>query len=102
MTKEHDKHLRLVLQCLWEHKLWEIVEIISTIHCLWYVISREGIVVHPMMLEDIMEWHVLKNILGVCNILVLEGYYQRFVEGFSKIANSIMELQEEKQEVCMD
>jgi hypothetical protein len=68
--EEHDELLRLVLQCLREHKLWETVEMLSRIHCLGHVISDEGIVVDPMKVEAIMEWPALTNVPGVCNFWV--------------------------------
>lgn len=40
-----------------------------------------------------MEWPVLKNAHKVQNFMGLVGYYQRFLEGFSKIAKPITTLQ---------
>jgi hypothetical protein len=57
------------------------------------VISGEGIVVDPAKVEAIMEWPASTNITDVRNFMGLAGYYRRFVEGFSKIANPITELQ---------
>jgi hypothetical protein len=66
-TKEHDEHLRLVLQCLREHKLFGKLSKCSfyqsRIHYLGYVISDEGIVVDPAKVEAIMEWHAPTNVL---------------------------------------
>ena len=57
-----------------------------------YVISGEGIDVDPMKVEAIMEWNALTNVPKVCSFMGLVGYYRRFIEGFSKIANPIKEL----------
>jgi hypothetical protein len=65
----------------------------SKIHYLGHTISGEGIAVDPMKVEAIMEWPAPTNVLKVDNFMGLEGYYQWFVEGFSKIANPITELQ---------
>jgi hypothetical protein len=60
---------------------------------LEHIISREGIVVDPTKVEAIMEWPAPMNVQEVCSFMGLAGYYQRFIEGFSKIENPIMELQ---------
>jgi hypothetical protein len=46
-----------------------------------------------MKVEAIMEWITLENVQEVCNFMGLTGYNRRFIEGFSKISNPIMELQ---------
>ena len=63
------------------------------IHCLGHVISGEGIAVDPAKVEAIMEWPAPMNVTKVHNFMDLAGYYRRFVEDFSKIANPITELQ---------
>jgi hypothetical protein len=100
MIEEHDEHLRLVLQCLREHKLYGRLSKCSfyqsRIHYLGHVISGEGIVVDPAKVEAIMEWTVSTNVTEVCSFMSLVGYYRRFVEGFSKIENPITKLQKKK------
>jgi hypothetical protein len=49
--------------------------------------------VDPMKVEAIMEWPAPTNVPEVCSFMGLAGYYRWFVEGFSKIANPITELQ---------
>jgi hypothetical protein len=43
--------------------------------------------------EAIMEWTAPKNVPEVRSFMVLAGYYRWFIDGFSKIANPITELQ---------
>jgi hypothetical protein len=50
----------------------------------------------PVKVEAIMEWHAPMNIPKVHSFMGLAGYYWWFIEGFSKIENSITELQKKK------
>ena len=77
--EEHDDHLRLVLQCLRENKLygklskWSFYQ--SKIHYLRHVISGEGIVMDPAKVGAIMEWLALTNVSAVHSFMGLAGYY---------------------------
>jgi hypothetical protein len=111
MMEEHDEHLRLVLQCLRENKLYGKLSKCSfyqsKIHYLGHVISDEGITVDPTKVEAIMEWPAPTNVPEVRSFMGLAGYYRWFVEGFSKIENPITELQKKNKkfvwtEKCME
>ena len=56
------------------------------------VISAEGISVDPQKIEAIVNWKPPTNVSEVRSFLGLEGYYKKFVEGFSKIATPLTNL----------
>lgn len=88
--------MRIVLSCIREHQLYGMLSKISLfqkkIHYLGHIISGEGILVVPEKVKAVMEWPILKNAHEVWSFMGLTGYYQRFVEGFSKIAKPITTL----------
>jgi hypothetical protein len=95
--EKYNGHLRLVLQCLRENKLYGKLSKCSfyqtKIHYLGHIISGEGIALDPTKFEAIMEWPTSTNVQEVRGFMGLVGYYRHFVEGFSKISNPIRELQ---------
>ena len=97
MKEEHDEHLQIILQILREHKLYakfskcEFYK--DKIQYLGHVISKEGISVDPDKIKAINQWHVPKDVIDVRSFMGIMGYYQKFIEGFSKIVNPITSLQ---------
>jgi hypothetical protein len=60
---------------------------------LGHIISKDGIVVDPEKIESIREWYVPRNVTEVRSFMGFEGYYRRFIEGFSKIVHPNTSLQ---------
>nr|GFA03826.1 putative reverse transcriptase domain-containing protein [Tanacetum cinerariifolium] len=56
----------------------------------------QGIHVDPAQIESIKDWASLKTTTEIRQFLGLVGYYRRFIEGFSKIANSMTKLTQKK------
>jgi hypothetical protein len=73
--KDHDKNLRLVLQCLRENKLYGKLSKVSfyqlKIHYLGHVISDKGIVMDPTKVEVILEWPAPTNVPRVHSFMSL-------------------------------
>ena len=96
-TEEHEKHLRLVMQVLREHQLYAKLSKCSfyqgRIHYLGHIIFEEGVTVDPEKIRAIMEWPTPKNVSKVISFMGLDGYYRRFIKGFSKLAHPITSLQ---------
>jgi hypothetical protein len=95
--EEHEKHLRMVLQALREHRLYAKLSKCSfyqkKIHYLGHIVSKDGILVDPEKIEVIREWSMPKNVMEVRSFMGLDGYYRRFITGFSRISHPITSLQ---------
>ncbi|GJR54363.1 putative reverse transcriptase domain-containing protein [Tanacetum coccineum] len=70
--KEHEEHLKAILELLKKEKL--------------------GIHMDPAKIESIKDWASPKTPTEICQFLGLAGYYQRFIEGFLKITKSMTKL----------
>ncbi|GJR67634.1 putative reverse transcriptase domain-containing protein [Tanacetum coccineum] len=75
--QEHEEHLKLILELLKKEEF-------------------QGIHVDPAKTESIKDWASPKSPMEIRQFLGLVGYYQRFIEGFSKIAKPITKLTQKK------
>ncbi|GJT86419.1 hypothetical protein Tco_1068136 [Tanacetum coccineum] len=60
------------------------------------LMNRVCIHVDPAKTESIKDWVSPKTPTEICQFLGLAGYYRRFIEGFSKIAKSMIKLTQKK------
>ena len=94
--EEHREHLRLVLEKLREHQLYAKFSKcefwLKEVRFLGHVISGEGIAVDPTKVQSVMEWLAPTSVGEIRSFLGLAGYYQRFIENFSKIAKPMTKL----------
>ncbi|WVZ80271.1 hypothetical protein U9M48_027762 [Paspalum notatum var. saurae] len=99
---EHEVHLRLVLQRLREHKLYAKFSKcefwIDEVRFLGHVVSKGGIAVDPSKVSTVTNWKVPEIPKEVRGFLGLAGYYQRFIENFSRIAKPMTSLLEQDAE----
>ncbi|GKD39762.1 putative reverse transcriptase domain-containing protein, partial [Tanacetum coccineum] len=94
--KEHEEHLKSILELLKKEKLYvkfsKCEFWISKVQFLKHVIDSRGIHVDPAKIESIKDWVSPKTPMEIRQFLGLVGYYRRFIEGFLKIAKSMTKL----------
>ena len=94
--KEHEQHLRMVLDKLREHQLYAKFSKcefwLREVGFLGHVMTEEGLPVDPAKIAAVTEWQSPSNVKEVRSFLGLAGYYRKFVEGFSSIARPMTQL----------
>jgi hypothetical protein len=97
MEEEHEEHLRIILQTLRKHQLYDKLDKCDfyqkNIQYLGHIISAEGIAVDPEKVRVIIEWSVLKDVVDIWSFMGITRYYRRFIKGFSKTTYPITSLQ---------
>ncbi|GJY11701.1 putative reverse transcriptase domain-containing protein [Tanacetum coccineum] len=90
--QEHEEHLKLILELLKKEELYAKFSKyefwIPKVQFFRHVIDSQGIHVDPAKIESIKDWQSPKTATEIRQFLGLAGYYQRFIERFSKIAKS--------------
>ncbi|GJR74907.1 putative reverse transcriptase domain-containing protein [Tanacetum coccineum] len=90
--QEHAEHLKLILELLKKEQLYaEFSKCefwIPKVQFLGHVIDSQGIHVDHAKIESVKDWASPKSATEIRQFLGLAGYYRRFIEGFSKIADS--------------
>ncbi|GJT28283.1 putative reverse transcriptase domain-containing protein [Tanacetum coccineum] len=94
--REHEEHLKAILELLKKEKLYAKFSKcefwIPKVQFLGHVIDSRGIHVDPAKIKSIKDWASPKTPTEIRQFLGLAGYYRRFIEGFSKIAKSMTKL----------
>jgi hypothetical protein len=90
----HENHLRIVLQKLRDNQLcvkfskydfW-----LKEASFIGHIITNGGIKVDPGKISEILNWKQPTDVSKIRSFLGLEGYYRRFIEGFSKIVKPLL------------
>ncbi|CAA0814809.1 Uncharacterized mitochondrial protein AtMg00860, partial [Striga hermonthica] len=94
--KEHEEHLRVVLETLRREKLFAKFSRcefwLQRVSFLGHVITQAGIEVDPSKVSAVQNWSTPRSPSEVRSFLGLAGYYRRFIEGFYKIALPLSQL----------
>nr|GEV73614.1 putative reverse transcriptase domain-containing protein [Tanacetum cinerariifolium] len=88
--EEHEVHLKTILDLLKKEKLYAKFSKcefwLKEVQFLGHAVNQNGIHVDPSKVELVKNWKTLEPPLEIRSFLGLMGYYQRFIENFSKIA----------------
>ena len=89
-------HLEFVLKRLKEHRLYAKFKKcefwVKQVTFLGHVISKDGVSVDPSKVEAVSNWPRPTTVTEIRSFLGMDGYYRRFVEGFSRIAGPLTTL----------
>ena len=87
--KEHEDHLRVVLQLLRDLRLYAKFSKcefwLTEVRFLGHVVSASGMSVDPEKVEAVMNWERPKSVFEIRSFLGLDGYYKRFIKDFSRL-----------------
>jgi hypothetical protein len=102
LLSDHEEHLQMVLQKLRDNQLYAKYSKcefwLDEVPFLGHIISNGGISVDPAKVREIVGWKIPSSVTEIRSFLGLAGYYRRFIEGFSKIANPMTSLLEKGKE----
>ena len=94
--REHEQHLRIVMETLREKKLYAKLSKcdfwLKEVSFLCHIVSVEGIRVDLIKIVAVVNWKPPRNVTEVRSFLGLENYYRRFVKGFFVIASLLTKL----------
>ncbi|CAA0830254.1 Uncharacterized mitochondrial protein AtMg00860, partial [Striga hermonthica] len=93
---QHKEYLRIVLETLRREKLYAKFSKcefwLDRVAFLGHIVTARGIEVDPSKIEAVSKWDTPRSVANVRSFLWLAGYYRRFIEGFSKIAQPLTNL----------
>ncbi|GJX58568.1 putative reverse transcriptase domain-containing protein [Tanacetum coccineum] len=67
----------------------DLFDQLQEVQFLGHVVNRDGIHVDPSKVESVKNWKTPESSTKIRSFLGLAGYYQRFIENFSKIAKPL-------------
>nr|GEY63642.1 putative reverse transcriptase domain-containing protein [Tanacetum cinerariifolium] len=98
--KEHEEHLKAILELLKKEELYAKFSKcefwIPKVQFLGHVIDSQGIHVDLAKIKSVKDWASPKLPTEIRQFLGLAGYYQRFIEGFLKITKPMTKLTQKK------
>ncbi|GKE47529.1 putative reverse transcriptase domain-containing protein [Tanacetum coccineum] len=98
--KEHEEHLKAILELLKKEELYAKFSKcefwLPKVQFHGHVIDSQGIHVDPAKIESIKDWASPKTPTEIQQFLGLVGYYRRFIKGFLTMAKPMTKLTQKK------
>ena len=96
LEREHEDHLRIILQLLRDHQLYANFSKcefwLTEVRFLGHVVSTSGVSVDPEKVEAVMSWERPKSVFEIRSFLGLARYHRRFIKDFSQLSAPMMRL----------
>ena len=94
--KEHEAHLRHVLETLRKAKLYakrsKCSFFVDKVDYLGYVVSKDGLSADPAKIKAVIKWPIPKNVTDVRGFLGLTGWCRIFIKNYALIAGPLTKL----------
>jgi hypothetical protein len=94
--EEHEEHLRIVFGKLRQHQVYAKFSKcefwMEEVAFLGHVLSAKGVAADPSKIEAVSKCQSPKSVTEIRSFLGLVGYYCQFIENFSKIVKTVIEL----------
>ena len=92
--KEHDHHVKLVLQKLEEYFLKVDLDKSEfdqeEVEFLGHIIGKNSIRMNPRKVQSVLEWPTPENLKDLQAFLGLANYYRRFIKSYSTIVTPLL------------
>ncbi|PKU84756.1 RNA-directed DNA polymerase [Dendrobium catenatum] len=94
--EDHARHLSMVLETLRQHQLYAKFSKcefwLKSISFLGHVVSGKGISVDLQKIQAVVDWPRPTTVFEVHSFLGMDGYYGKFMKGFSQISTPLTRL----------
>jgi hypothetical protein len=102
-SRSEEEHVHLVLWKLQDDRLYAKLHKcefwLKQVAFLGHIILKGGISMDPSKIQDVLSWNAPTSVRDIQSFLGLIGYYQRIIEGFSKISKPMTEIFEKDKKV---
>ncbi|MCO5591806.1 hypothetical protein L7F22_045798 [Adiantum nelumboides] len=94
--KEHEQHLRQVLEILRTAKLYakrsKCLFFVEKVAYLGFIVSKDGISLDPAKVKAVVKWPILQSVSKVRGFLGLTGWCKIFIQNYALISKPLTEL----------